>query len=304
MSNVLEGSLDALRAALADADKAPSFKRATLDAATIEGEPVWRIRWDIQKANGPEDLIPMGKGMPCVVAEVLLEPDTARLRQISVFCDGVLPTVVSQSVEALPHSTPFPPDTFRFQPPPGAVRVTKLETEETGTVGREALGRAAFDFRLPKVGGGEVRLKDMAGKTALLFFWIPGPFMADVSPEVVNEAYKQLHAKGLLVYGIVGPGREKLIVQARKKGYAFPLLVDKGQALASRYWNTNVSGMVISRIGDKTGTLPYPSSLVVIGPDGTLQRFRDHLTESAAMRALLAGLGFSMTASEPKPKAR
>lgn len=107
-----------------------------------------------------------------------------------------------------------------------------------------SLGTQAPDFTLPDVVTGmDVGLKEYAGKPLLVIF------MCNHCPYVIHLAdalaafTREYQAKGLSVVGInsnniethPGDAPDKMVTEARSRGYTFPYLFDESQAVARAY---------------------------------------------------------------------
>jgi peroxiredoxin len=107
------------------------------------------------------------------------------------------------------------------------------------------VGTTAPDFRLPRAdGAGEVALKDLADRPALLVVFLSNhcPYVKHVETALGAFA-SEYAAAGLATVGICAndvvnyPDDDAghLVAQARRAGFTFPYLVDSGQQVALAY---------------------------------------------------------------------
>jgi peroxiredoxin Q/BCP len=104
-------------------------------------------------------------------------------------------------------------------------------------------GRKAPDFSLPSSEGGEVHLKDLRGKTVVLYF-----YPKDDTPGCTREAcafrdrQAALKKKGVVVLGVSGDSLASHEKFKAKYELNFPLLSDADKAVAKKYgaWGEKV----------------------------------------------------------------
>jgi len=122
----------------------------------------------------------------------------------------------------------------------------------TGRAAVAEVGRAAPDFRLSRLGGGDLRLSDLRGQVVILNFWATwcAPCREEM-PEFVRQ-YAALHDRGLEIVAVdlqeaEGP------VQAfvNEFGIGFPVLFDRSGEVARTYRVKNQlpGTMIIDRDG-------------------------------------------------------
>lgn len=88
---------------------------------------------------------------------------------------------------------------------------------------------------LPKLGGGQTSLQQLAGKKAtVVCFWAPDRWMARAALKDLNVVSRAQAAKGIVVVGvIVGEAGEAAQAELKQAGAAFDQLIDAdGTALA------------------------------------------------------------------------
>jgi peroxiredoxin Q/BCP len=104
-------------------------------------------------------------------------------------------------------------------------------------------GKKAPDFRLESSQGGEVALKDLRGRTVVVYF-----YPKDDTPGCTREAcafrdgQAALKRKGVVVLGVSGDSVASHEKFRDKYGLNFPLLSDPDKAVAKKYgaWGEKV----------------------------------------------------------------
>jgi peroxiredoxin len=107
-----------------------------------------------------------------------------------------------------------------------------------------SLGTTAPDFSLPGVDGETVSLSDFQGAPALLVIFMCNhcPFVKHVS-EGLSSLVRDYQEKGVGIVGINAndvanhpeDSPEKMVEEARARGYSFPYLFDESQKVAQAY---------------------------------------------------------------------
>ena len=106
-----------------------------------------------------------------------------------------------------------------------------------------ALGTQAPDFELPDTEGRTVRLADFDGKPLLVIFLCNHcPYVKHIANDLAQVTAKHMD-KGLAVVGINSNDATKypddspdaMKVEAKRRDYHFPYLVDESQAVARAY---------------------------------------------------------------------
>ena len=120
-----------------------------------------------------------------------------------------------------------------------------------------AAGTAAPDFTLPDEEGNMVSLRQLRGQSVVLV-WYPGDDTTVCRKQLCEfrDAWKELRAKGIAVYGVNPQSAESHRKFRTKFEFPFPLLVDKGQKVGQMY---HTHGIAAKR------------TVYVIGPDGMIR---------------------------------
>jgi peroxiredoxin len=133
--------------------------------------------------------------------------------------------------------------------------IVALEAERnpTGRAPAAEIGRAAPDFRLARLGGGELRLSDLRGKVVILNFWASwcGPCRQEM-PEFVR-LYAADQGRGLEIVAVdlqeaEGPVRDFL----DEFGARFPVAFDRSGQVARAY---RVNQLPVTLIVDRDGVI-------------------------------------------------
>lgn len=119
------------------------------------------------------------------------------------------------------------------------------------------VGSVAPDFTLPDDAGQRVSLAALRGKNVLLVFY-PRDNTPGCTKQLcqMRDHYERLQAKDVLVFGVNPQSAESHADFRQKQKLPFPLLVDKGQKIASLY---RASGLVLKR------------TVYLIGKDGKIR---------------------------------
>jgi thioredoxin-dependent peroxiredoxin len=128
-------------------------------------------------------------------------------------------------------------------------------------------GKKAPDFTLPSSEGKPVSLKDLKGKTVVLYF-----YPKDDTPGCTREAcaFRDTQAaikkKGAVVLGVSGDSLQSHEKFKAKYKLNFPLLADTDKAVATRYGAWGEKMMYGKKV---TGMI---RSTVVIDPEGVVRK--------------------------------
>jgi peroxiredoxin Q/BCP len=142
-------------------------------------------------------------------------------------------------------------------------------------------GQKAPAFKLPSTEGEDVSLKDLAGKTVVLYF-----YPRDMTPGCTTEACdfrdakKALEKKGAVVYGVSKDSIETHGKFIDKYDLNFPLLTDKKAEVMEKYgaW------------GEKTMYGKKVTTTVVIGPDGKVKKVFPNVKVKGHVEKVLAAI--------------
>ncbi len=123
----------------------------------------------------------------------------------------------------------------------------------TGRPPAAEVGRAAPDFRLARLDGGELRLSDLRGQVVIVNFWASwcAPCRSEM-PEFVR-LYSALHGQGLEILAVdlqEAPGPVQGFVD--EFGMRFPTLFDRTGEVARTY---RVTGLPVTVIIDREGVI-------------------------------------------------
>jgi len=121
-----------------------------------------------------------------------------------------------------------------------------------------AVGSEAPDFTLPDQDGKPVSLAQLRGKNVVLVFYPADETMICTKQLCeFRDSWGDAQAKDALVFGVNPAAGQKHSAFREHHRFPFPLLVDKGQQVASRY---SASGLIVKRtvylIG-KSGKIRY-----------------------------------------------
>src|SRR3954462_300028 len=98
------------------------------------------------------------------------------------------------------------------------------------------IGSPAPDFSLQDAGGNTVRLSDLRGKKVILYF-----YPKDMTPGCTQEAcdfrdrYAEVQAAGAALFGVSPDSEASHGKFAAKYELPFPLLADRGSAVATQF---------------------------------------------------------------------
>jgi peroxiredoxin Q/BCP len=146
-------------------------------------------------------------------------------------------------------------------------------------------GQKAPAFKLPSTEGEDVSLKDLAGKTVVLYF-----YPRDMTPGCTTEACdfrdskKALEKKGAVVYGV---SRDSLETHGKfidKYDLNFPLLTDKKGEVMEKYGAWGDKTMYGKKV---TGVI---RTTVVIGPDGKVKKVFPNVKVKGHVEKVLAAI--------------
>jgi peroxiredoxin Q/BCP len=146
-------------------------------------------------------------------------------------------------------------------------------------------GNKAPAFKLPSTEGEDVSLKDLAGKTVVLYF-----YPRDMTPGCTTEACdfrdakKALEKKGAVVYGVSKDSLETHGKFIDKYDLNFPLLTDKKGEVMEKYGAWGEKTMYGKKV---TGVI---RTTVVIGPDGKVKKVFPNVKVKGHVEKVLAAI--------------
>jgi len=154
------------------------------------------------------------------------------------------------------------PISFDSVPPRGAQPTAKQlrqqafeqgieEVRRSGILQRAlGVGDKAIDFELPTANGTNVRLSEMLGVGPVVVTFYRGNWCPYCNRQLqgLQEVLLDLHSAGAQLVAISPEVSEQALVTQRKDHLTFPLLSDKGNAVARQYG-------IVFRISDKV--IPY-----------------------------------------------
>jgi len=119
------------------------------------------------------------------------------------------------------------------------------------------VGRAAPDFLLERLGGGELRLSDLRGKAVLVNFWASWCPPCREELPVLVDAYQRHESRGFVVVGVnLQEADGKVHDFAREFGVDFPVVIDRDGEVADA-WRLGgpVRGLPTSYFIDEHGVV-------------------------------------------------
>ncbi|MBD3380704.1 MAG: thioredoxin-dependent thiol peroxidase [candidate division Zixibacteria bacterium] len=126
-------------------------------------------------------------------------------------------------------------------------------------------GKKAPAFNLETTSGDKIALKDLAGKTVVLYFY-PKDNTSGCTKEAENfrDDYSNFQTRDVVLLGISPDSRQSHQKFTEKLNLPFPLLVDKDHKIAEKYgvW-------VEKKMFGKTG-YGIQRATFIIGPDGKI----------------------------------
>ncbi len=130
-----------------------------------------------------------------------------------------------------------------------------------------APGDAAPDFALADQDGTTHRLADYRGRTVVLYFY-PRDETPGCTAEACSfrDAHEEIAAEGAVVLGVSTDDAESHRAFRERHELPFPLLVDDGAVVASRYGTWGEKVLYGRR------SIGMTRSTFVIGPDGRLTK--------------------------------
>ena len=115
------------------------------------------------------------------------------------------------------------------------------------------IARAAPDFTLHAVAGGNVRLSEHRGEVVVLSFWSSGCGTCRSQLDALNRSLATYRSAGLAVYGVgLDDVPARAADYARGVPVAFPMLLDPSKAVGRAY---EVDNLPMTVLIDRNGTI-------------------------------------------------
>ena len=176
---------------------------------------------------------------------------------------------------------PIPPLAFEFQVPQGATLVKRLIGPPPAPPS-DLLGKTAPDFSFTGIDGPAVTTKSLAGKVAVIDFWLSDFPPCQQTFSLLNSVYEKYKGSDKVVFVAVSIDPEKVgdaqVRDIEKKwGSSFPL-------------GRDAKGFAVEKL-----QVPGAPTVMVLGPDGTVQDIDSGLNPRMAVdlpltiESLLAG---------------
>jgi peroxiredoxin len=128
-----------------------------------------------------------------------------------------------------------------------------IATAAAAQRGYDLLARAAPDFTLHAVAGGNVRLSEHRGEVVVLSFWGSACGTCRRQLDALNRSLATYRSAGLEVYGVgVDDDATRALEYARGTEVAFPMLLDPGKAVGKAY---EVDNLPMTVLIDRGGTI-------------------------------------------------
>jgi peroxiredoxin len=115
------------------------------------------------------------------------------------------------------------------------------------------IARAAPDFTLHAIAGGNVRLSEHRGEVVVLSFWSSGCGTCRRQLDALNQSLATYRSAGLEVYGVgLDDVPAHAAEYARGVPVAFPMLLDPDKAVGRAY---QVDNLPMTVLIDRSGTI-------------------------------------------------
>lgn len=134
-----------------------------------------------------------------------------------------------------------------------AVALLGAGTAALAERGYGLIARAAPDFTLHAVAGGNVRLSEHRGQVVVVSFWSSGCGTCRSQLDALNRSLTTYHSAGLEVYGVgLDDVPARAAEYARGIPVAFPMLLDPDKAVGRAY---EVDNLPMTVLIDRGGTV-------------------------------------------------
>jgi peroxiredoxin len=134
-----------------------------------------------------------------------------------------------------------------------AVALLGAGTAALAQRGYGLIARAAPDFTLHAVAGGNVRLSEHRGEVVVLSFWSSACGTCRRQLDALNKSLATYRSAGLAVYGVgVDDEPERALKYASGIPVTFPMLLDPDKAVGRAY---QVDNLPMTVLIDRSGTI-------------------------------------------------
>jgi thiol-disulfide isomerase/thioredoxin/outer membrane lipoprotein-sorting protein len=259
-----------------NAQLAESGKPELLGDDTFDGHSCRRVR--VTTDYGPEVFWIDPKTYTLRLVEL---PTDALRKQIEAEQGPVKHVSMTLELDGAQLNAAVPAVAFEFPVPDGATLVKRL-IGPPPPAPSELLGKPVPEFSFTGVDGAPVSKKSLAGKVAVIDFWFTNCPPCQQSFPLLNSVYEKYKGSDRVAFVAVSidpndVGDAQIRDTARKWGGSFPLARDTAE------------------LAQKTLQVPGAPTLMVLGPDGTVQNqdsgFNPRLEADlpVTIEALLAG---------------
>jgi thiol-disulfide isomerase/thioredoxin len=156
--------------------------------------------------------------------------------------------------------------------------------------GTQLVGKPAPEFRLKKLGGGEISLADLKGKVVILDFWATwcSPCRAEM-PEF-EKLHKQLSAKDVAIIAVDADEAADTVAEfIEKEKYTLPVVLTEGTDVIKQYGiHAYPTTLALDRTGRVAEELVGNSSDAGSRLRAAIDRARNGVSEAPASTTLVA----------------
>jgi peroxiredoxin len=141
---------------------------------------------------------------------------------------------------------------FKFDPPPGAVKVASLLEDSMPPIGTALVDKPAPDFTLPLRGGGEFALAKQRGRVVALEFWATWCGVCSHAVPELGEIAAEYVERGLIFMPICVDQKPRDVESYFKKTRPFPTALDARREVGEQYGQVALPLLVLV---DRTGVV-------------------------------------------------